>query len=266
MNRDDSSLSQSERARIRKEAERILRESGALGRLPTPVDDILAAASLTHEPKPEIDDGFISWIYNKAQRSAGWAADKAKRALEKILGLFDVRDSVVYIDSTVHKVKQTFIKLHEIAHAKLPWQKSMFIVIEDSEKSLAPDVADHFDREANVFASDVLFQLDAFTQQANAHEFGITIPLKLGRKFGASAYASIRRYVSENHRTCAVVVLEVPVFDSILGYKAHLRRAIHSSSFDTKFGKGGWPEFITPHDELAASIPLDKKRCPGLER
>lgn len=260
MNRDDCTLSPQERASIRKEAERILRESGALGRLPTPVDEILAAAHLTHEPKPAIDAGFLAWLYGKAQKSAGWAADKAKRALDKVLGLFDARDSVVYIDQTVKKVKQSFIKLHEIAHAKLPWQKSMFLVVEDSEKTLAPEVADHFDKEANVFASDVLFQLEAFTEQASSYAFGIDVPLKVGRKFGASAYASIRRYVSESDRACVVIVLEPPEHCPILGLKAQVRRVVQSKPFDTVFGAGGWPDVLTSQDELALLIPLNGKK------
>ena len=260
MNRDDCTLSPGERARIKKEAERILQESGALGTFPTPVDRILAAAELTPEPKPAIDDGFLAWLYGKAQKTAGWAAEKAKRALDKVLGLFDARDGIVYIDQTVNKVKQSFIKLHEIAHAKLPWQKKMFLIVEDSEKTLAPDVADHFDKEANVFASDVLFQLDAFTERASSYPFGIDVPLKVGKKFGASAYASIRRYVSESDRACAVVVLEMPVQDPLFGLTAQVRRVIQSQEFDTIFGAYGWPEFLTAQDDLALLIPITGKR------
>jgi hypothetical protein len=41
---DDSSLTPGQLARVRKEAERALRESGALGVFPTPVDQIMAVA------------------------------------------------------------------------------------------------------------------------------------------------------------------------------------------------------------------------------
>ena len=44
----------------------------------------------------------------------------------------------------------------------MPWQKDLYAVIEDSKNSLDPALADLFDREANVFASEVLFQLDGF--------------------------------------------------------------------------------------------------------
>lgn len=57
----------------------------------------------------------------------------------------------------------------------------------------------------------VLFQLDAFDAEARDLKFGLGAPLKLSRRYGASAYASIRRYVSGSDRACAVLVLEPPV-------------------------------------------------------
>ncbi len=63
----------------------------------------------------------------------------------------------------------------------------MYAVVEDCKLSLDPAVADQFDREANVFASEVLFQLDGFITEARDHDFGIGVPLKVGKKYGASA-------------------------------------------------------------------------------
>lgn len=236
----------------------MLKEAGALGCLPTPVDEILATAQLRIYTKPEIDDSFLSWIGAKA----GKAKALVKTAFDKVLGLFDVRDSAVYIDQTVKKVKQTFLKLHEAGHARLPWQKNIYSVIQDCKKTLAPDVADQFDREANVFASDVLFQLDAFTERAKSEPFGINVPMKIGRKFGASAYSSIRRYVSESDQCCAVIVLEMPEHDGVLGYKCIVRRVITSRTFDTIFEGITWPPFVTPHDEFGFLVPIGKRMSP----
>src|SRR3712207_6943467 len=47
--------------------------------------------------------------------------------------------------------------------------------------SLDPEVADLFDREANVFAAEVLFQLDAFRDRAADMEFGIFTPVRLAK-------------------------------------------------------------------------------------
>lgn len=255
MNRDDSSLTPEERARIKREAERLLREAGALGCFPTPVEEILAAAKLTTYDKPSIDDSFLTWIGSKVEKAKGLI----KSALDKVLGLFDVRDSCIYIDRTVQKVKQTFLKLHETGHARLPWQKNIYSVIHDCKQTLAPDVADQFDREANVFASEVLFQLNEFTERADSEPFGINVPMKVGKKFGASAYSSIRRYVSESQKACAVLVLEIPEPDNVLGYKCKVRRIITSSAFDTIFGEPKWPPLVTPHDEYGLLVPIEKR-------
>lgn len=255
MNRDDSTLDEKDRARVKNEAKRLLQEADAFGQFPTPVEEILAAAKLLAYPKPELDDGFMKWIGKKFDRTK----EVMKTAFEKVLGVFDVRDSVIYIDETVQKVKQTFLKLHEAGHARLPWQKNIYSIIQDCRKTLSPDVADQFDREANVFASEVLFQIDGFTERVKDEPFGINIPLKVGRKFGASTYSSIRRYVSESNIACVVLVLEKPELDDVLGYKCKIRRIISSNRFDTVFGAVNWPPFITPHDEFGFLVPIEKR-------
>jgi hypothetical protein len=132
------------------------------------------------------------------------------------------------IDRAVKAVKQVFLKLHETGHAVLPWQRNLYSAIEDGEQELDPDIADLFDREANVFATEVLFQLDSFTEEAASYDFGIGVPLKLSRKYGSSAYAAVRQYVAKNHRDCVVLVLDPPSFTDGDGLRASLRRPVAS--------------------------------------
>lgn len=222
------------------------------------MDEILAAAKLQTYAKPAIDDGFLSWIGAKVDK----AKQLMKTAIDKVLGLFDVFDNAVYIDQTVQKVKQTFLKLHEAGHARLPWQQKIYSVIQDCKQTLAPDVADQFDREANVFASEVLFQLDEFSERANSESFGITVPTRIGKKFGASAYSSIRRYVSGSDKCCAVIVLEMPEQDRVLGFKCVVRRVVASPKFEAMFSGMDWPPMVTPHDDFGFLVPIGKKMSP----
>src|SRR5690606_18053903 len=99
--------------------------------------------------------------------------------------------------------------------------------------------------EANVFATEVLFQLDSFIEEAADHDFGIRVPLKLNKKYGSSAYAAIRQYVSKNHRDCAVLVLNPPEVLPGDGFRASLRRSVLSPSFKAKF-ELDWPSWFTP--------------------
>jgi hypothetical protein len=184
-----------------------------------------------------------------------------KRALSKVLGLFHASEGLIFIDEALYAVKKRFIRLHESAHGFLPWQRPMYAVVEDCEKSLDAESADAFDREANVFASEVLFQLDTFSEMAASEAFGIMVPVRLAKKFDASIYSSIRQYVSKNHRPCAVLVLNKPEICAEVGFKATLRRFVQSTEFTKHFPGQKWPESFTPDDELGAMVPVSGRRA-----
>src|SRR3546814_10163766 len=67
-----------------------------------------------------------------------------------------------------------------------------------------------FEREANVFASEVLFQMDIFAEEAGDLTFGMAAPLQLAKRYGASVYATARRYVMASDRVCAVLIFNPP--------------------------------------------------------
>jgi len=252
---DDSSLTPAERQRIRQHARRVLEQTGAWGCFPTNVPAIMEAAKVIEVPDDVLSDaGFLASM----RRKAGAAL---KSAFSKVRGLFDAKDGFVFIDRTMKIVKQTFVRLHEAAHAYLPWQRPMYAVVQDCDQTLDPEVAELFDREANVFASEVLFQLDTFAQEAEQHDFNIFTPVRLSKKYGASIYASIRQYVAKNQRTCVVLVLNPPVLVAGAGFESALRRAVPSSSFKEKFSDIQWPDRFTPDDHIGALIPLYGRRA-----
>jgi Zn-dependent peptidase ImmA (M78 family) len=252
---DDSTLTPQQYARVRKEAERALRETQAMGVFPTPIDRVMAAANVREETT-ELNASFLS----KMRDVAGAAL---KRALSKVVGLFHASTGIVFIDHTLHRIKQRFVRLHEAGHGFLPWQRPMYVVVEDCEKSLDPEAADLFDREANVFASEVLFQLDTFQEMAQAKPFDIFVPVRLAPKFDASIYASVRQYVSKSPRVCAVVVLNMPELTPDFGFRATLRRAVQSPSFTTMFGAYSWADSYTPDDQIGSMVPIGGRRASG---
>lgn len=217
----------------------------------------MAVADVTECPDDLLGDaGFL----RKLRIKAGTALRAAR---EKVLGLFDSRAGQIFVDRTLHFVRQTFIRLHETAHAYLPRQRPMYAVVEDSERTIDPYVADLYDREANTFASEVLFQLDAFSAEAADHSFGIFVPVRLSKKYGASIYASIRQYVSKSYQNCAVLVLDPP--EPILGdgFRANLRRAIYSTAFEERFRNHPWPEYFTPDCRIGRLVPVGKRKASG---
>jgi hypothetical protein len=253
MKDDDSSLDDSRRERVRKEALKMLIKTGALGRFPTPVEDVLSVARLEVVPEDLADLPFLDRMRSKALGSL-------KRALSKVLGVFDVKAGLVFIDRKVKIVKQTFLKLHEVAHSFLPWQRDVYSIIEDCEGTLEPETADLFDREANLFATEVLFQLDGFIQETADSPFGIKIPLGLSRKYGASAYAAIRQYVAKNHRACAVVVLNPSEMDAVEGFQVTTRRVITSTAWVETVGTVAWPNTFLPAHPFWPLIPTGDRK------
>ena len=97
---DDCSLSAGERAKVRAEAERALKEAGAFGIFPTPVDRIMAVANVEEVKDHVLDEGFLA----KMRSNAGGAI---KSALTKVLGLFYAKDGLVFLDHKLQKVRKT---------------------------------------------------------------------------------------------------------------------------------------------------------------
>lgn len=240
---------------MRKEAERILTKADALGRFPTPVSDILSIANVQVAMTEDIDEGFLLWIRKKAVDTGS----AIKRALSKVIGLFDTKSRIIFIDNTLLVVKQTFVKLHETGHAFMPWQNQIYGFIEDCSKTLSPEISELFDREANIFASEVLFQLDSFSKEADDYDFDILVPVRLSNKYGASIYSSIRQYVSKNHRACVVLIFNPPEILEGEGFIASLRRVVPSSSFIDTVGHLAWPEVVSPGNEIGAIFPIGRK-------
>lgn len=256
MRTNDNLVTAGQRKKIEAQARQALERANAIGVYPTPIDEVYHAAKVTIANDEIFDDGFLARFRKKASGAL-------KSAIEKVLGLFDAKSNVVFLDHTVQGARKVFLKLHELGHAMLPWQKNIYAVIEDCEKTISPEVSDEFDREANVFATEVLFQLDAFMNEANKHDFDIKIPLALSKKFGSSAYASIRRYVFKNSHPCAVIVLNPASLIIGDGFKAEIRRVETSESFELSFGKIEWPSFVTPDDSIGEMIPMGSRRMSG---
>lgn len=253
---DDSTISQQEATEIRAEARRLLHDAGAIGLFPTPVDEIMRAAKIQVVPIV-LDEGYLAQL----RRNAAQAGRLLLSALSKVWGVFDPKARVAYIDPETPKEKLPFLKLHEGGHAILPWQ-SIFGIFEDCRKTLDPEVKQQFEREANVFASEVLFQLDGFTIEAADYAFGISVPLRLAKRYGASLYATIRRYVCHSEKDCAVLVLNPAEFAETIGFSSSVRRVIISPGFERRFSNITWPHAISPDDALGRLVPFKRMAGP----
>ena len=259
---DDSSLTDEQAAAVRRAAVELLNEGSGWDRLPTPVSDLLDAAKLRTAPMSAFDHGLIE---RYARQFGGMAKRFLKAALDKVLGVLDVIGNIVHVDPSVSKEKQNFLKLHETGHSQLPHQRGVFRWIQECRKTLDPETSDLFEREANNFASIVLFQDTRFAAMTADSAFGIRVPLAVGRRFGASAYASIREYVRKSTKACAVVVLDPPQICAEKGLTASVRRIGLSPEFVRRFGNLTLPDNVTDETALAPFIPVGGRRMsrPG---
>lgn len=259
---DDSSLSADELRAVEKRARKILDRASAWDRFPTPIEDILAAARLKVAPDSMFDSARIIAFLQEQTASAGRVIKGASRwiksAISKVLGLYDADEYVIHIDDKVIPVKQTFLKLHETGHHEIPAHRKIFRLFQDCEKTLAPETADQFDREANNFARFALFQGDTFARLAADCTFGLKTPMALAKKFGASLYASAREFARANHRACVVYILEPLELVEGTGAQADVRRIEPSPAFIEQFGRPT-ETVITLDHALGPVLPIYSK-------
>lgn len=253
---DDSVLSSEQLATVRRYADKLLRDASAHRRFPTPIDDLMNAAKLVIVSDEVLNESFLQRFVKQAK--AGYATIKS--ALSKVLGLFEAKDRIVVIDKGAPKPKVPFIKLHEAGHGTMPHQAQMYQLIHDCEQTLHPDITELFEREANVFASEVLFQGDVFAEEAHGQSFSIDVPMALARKFGASNYSAFRRYVTTNPVACCLAVLEPVAFDTKGARTNKVRRLIVSESFARIYDSQSLTADVRAEHPLAAALPFAKKR------
>lgn len=252
---DDSSLSPEDLRAVERHARELLDEADVWEIFPVPLDEILGAAKVKVAPKSAFDpNAIMAYIKGKAAN----VENAVKSALSKILGICDANESIIHVDDTVKESKQAFLTLHEVGHHHLPTHRKSFSIFQDCEKTLCPEIADQFEREANNFARYALFKGDTFASYAADCEFGIKTPMKLAKKFGASIYASAREFARTNARDCVVYVLEQPAPGGPHGAYVAVRRIEPSAGFKKRFGTPSC-EQITPDHALWNVIPFGRK-------
>jgi hypothetical protein len=257
---------------IRKYADLLLRKASAYDRFPTPVDDLLDAAKLEVARESVLAKIGLDGIYRRLPNFVKLAPDAVKSARDKLLGLLDRRDRSIHLDPDMHPKRRIHVTIHEVGHELLPHQRKMFQVLEESDAEMDPDTKDLFEREASCFASEVLFQRDAFAKEAADSAIGIKVPIALSRKYGPSVYSAARRYVETHRLPCALVVFEMPVCMDGEPPFMDLRRVVTSSEFKKRFGMVTWPRRCNeshfffrncPSRWCSRPSPLRIKDCNG---
>jgi hypothetical protein len=250
---------------VTRQARLLLRDAGVGERLPTPVDDLVECAGLAVSAEAALDEDYIEYFgvreeYQKALGASSYAALKA--ALRKTWGFIDLIDNIIYLDRSVSSQKQGFLKLHEVGHKMLPWQRATFL-LPDDKATLAPDIKALFEREANRFAAEALFQGDRFTRQSRDLPLNLETPLSLARWYGTSAHAAIRRFVEVSHRCCAVLILKPPRSGTGGEPSFVVAYEVRSFAFTAQFEGARFPRRLGPECALGAALRTGRRYVSG---
>ncbi len=187
-------------AEIAKLADRAIRRAGAVGVLPTPIDDLIAAANVVDK-----SDGGNS-ILNFLSTLDEAARTLFQTAISKVRGIADMRERAVYIP-TDKPHRQFFVKAHELGHQDLPWHKTYNgnNFFHDDNQTLSPEIEDLFEREANYYAGKIIYQGKNFVQRARSSKPSFEAVFSLADQHGASRQATLMEYVEAQDEMIAAV-------------------------------------------------------------
>jgi hypothetical protein len=240
---------------LTKIADFTLREAGAVGTLPTPIDSLLAAAEIGQVFDPETaKEQFLANLAEGAREGflALW---------QKVRGIADLRERVVYVPTTTTVPRILFAKGHELGHEVIPWHR--LPLYQDDERTLRPDVRAVFEREANYFSSEVIFQGSRFARRARDFHPSLEAVFTLADLYGASRQATLVR-LAEGHDEALAAITYVPDRYSVDEQGRSILRAprvVPSPSFLSRYESILLPEELrTGHpwaDARESSRPCD---------
>ncbi|SKD00498.1 protein of unknown function [Chitinophaga ginsengisegetis] len=225
----------------------LLKQSKALDVYPTPVEKIVQCADLVISGSVDlvhVNESFLSKI-------PSWL----RSIKETVRGILDRKERTIYLDLSQMPSRKNFVTLHETGHDILPWQREIMAYLEN-DQTLDPSTNEEFEAQANYFASGTLFQQDRFNDAVKMIGTGIDEARVIGKKFGGSVHATLRRMVEKTNRRFALIVLK-PMPKSVV--KCQLRDLFVSPAFEKAFGKILIPHEFTRDYKFAADYLNGRK-------
>ena len=242
-------------------ADRALRRAGALGKLPTPIEDVIRAANVTTESDA---DGVVQrFISTLNEQSRSWF----RSAIQKMRGIADLKQRAIYVPSD-KAPRQLFASAHEFGHEEIPWHhvitNDVAAFYTDDDYSLGPNVQEKFDIEANFFASEIVFQGNRFVTHARDYKPSLDAVFLLADVHGASRQATLHRYVeAQDEILAAISYLPSKYVVDEHGFSVlRAPRLIGTRKFLSKYGNIQIPEDLTSAHPWAAARDL-QEACEG---
>lgn len=209
---------------VRQYARGALSAAGALDVAPVPIDDIISAVGLHKENLFTMGEQDLPpRILALARKFSG-----------RVLGAMAIREKVLYVDESLATPRRRFTQAHEVGHQALPWHEDAYFV--DNDTTLRDDTRDLLEQEANLFAAEVMFGLDRFTEETDSYAPSLAAALSVGTKYGASAHAALRRYAETSSHPVALVTFGKHLISSGAALKVFPGQCASSQSFTSRYG------------------------------
>lgn len=220
---------------IAQRTQELLRRAEAKGRFPTPVDDIVAAAGLVQPKESLLSSSVLDQAPSHIRRAL-------RRLSGRVRAVLDRKTHEVHVDPSIHNQgRVAFHKLHEVTHEILPWQQALAYA--DDDGTLSPATHRLFEWEANIGASNLLFQNEYFDDLVRQYEIGMAAILELAETVGASGHATFRRFARVHDGAVAGVVMDLsPCSHEPLAYRRH--EVVISDTWAAEFGSDYWPKVL----------------------
>jgi transcriptional regulator with XRE-family HTH domain/Zn-dependent peptidase ImmA (M78 family) len=199
MHRTDLILPLEDLAVIRRHARAVLREVDAADVTgPVHLDEVMRLAKLVRA-------GDIELTLEERRGLRARFGHLADRMLSLLQGVLHFGSGDIYVDHTMHELKQRFVTSHEIGHWVLPDHRIAYACLDDHQR-LSADYHDRLERQANVFAIELLAKGDQLTKEWDSSAPGAQRLTDLSRRYAVSIQAVARRVAEESRRPLAIAI------------------------------------------------------------
>ena len=179
--------------------ERLLHKADAVDIYPTPMSRLFEVARITEVGSlPDPQSGFIKSLTQQG-------LNVFLSAMQKIRGIADMRERVIYVPRSDHDPRILFAQGHiELGHQTMVWH-NVNRAYEDTDLTLSPNVKAIFEQEANFFSAETIFKGKRFGRRARDYTVEFNSVFKLAVDHGASIQATTWGYIEEQDVSAAAL-------------------------------------------------------------
>lgn len=209
---------------VRQYARGALSAADALDVAPVPIEDIIAAVGLHKE-------GLFTMGHESLPPRI---LALAKKFSGRVLGAMAIREKVLYVDESLATPRRRFTQAHELGHQALPWHEGAYFV--DDRTTLNDNTRDLLEHEANLFAAEVMFGLDRFTDEVDSYAPSLAAALSVAGKYQASGHAALRRYAATSSHPVALLAFGRHLVNAGSALKVFPNQCASSGPFVSRYG------------------------------